>query len=70
MADYCRKTGRAAIRDWEYYLVFGMFRLAAILQGIRKRAAEGTAASQQAIDIGDRAPGVAAEAWALAERIR
>ncbi|HEY6430838.1 MAG TPA: phosphotransferase family protein [Acetobacteraceae bacterium] len=69
VADYCRKTGRTAIADWEYYLVFGMFRLAAILQGIRKRAAEGTAASQQAIDIGNRAPGVAAEAWALAGRI-
>jgi aminoglycoside phosphotransferase (APT) family kinase protein len=70
VADYCRKAGRAAIPDWDYYLVFGMFRLAAILQGIRKRAADGTAASQQAIDIGNRAPRVAAEAWALAETIR
>jgi aminoglycoside phosphotransferase (APT) family kinase protein len=69
VAAYCRKTGRDGIADWEYYLVFGMFRLAAILQGIRKRAADGTAASQQAIEVGNRAPGVAGEAWALAKGV-
>ena len=69
LTDYCRKVGRRDIPDWSYYLVYGMFRLAAIMQGILKRAAEGTAASQQAIDVGRRAPEVAAEAWALAQRI-
>jgi len=70
VAAYCHKTGRGVIADWEYYLVFGMFRLAAILQGIRKRAADGTAASQQAIDIGNRAPRVAEAAWAAAQGIQ
>ncbi len=69
LTDYCRKVGRRDIPDWNYYIVYGMFRLAAIMQGILKRAAEGTAASQQAIDVGRRAPEVAAEAWVLAQRI-
>ena len=69
LTDYCRKVGRRDIPDWNYYLVYGMFRLAAIMQGILKRAAEGTAASQQAIDVGRRAPDVAAEAWVLAQRV-
>jgi aminoglycoside phosphotransferase (APT) family kinase protein len=67
---YCRKTGRQGIADWDYYVVFGIFRLAAILLGIRKRAAEGTAASQQAIDVGNRAPRVAELAWGLAQQLK
>ena len=40
---YCRRTGRSAIDDWDYYIAFNMFRLAAILQGIAKRVKDGTA---------------------------
>ncbi|MEO7152531.1 MAG: phosphotransferase, partial [Burkholderiaceae bacterium] len=38
---YMTRTGRSAAvspADWDYYLVFNMFRLASILQGIAKRA--------------------------------
>lgn len=69
VAAYCRRTGRDGIEDWEYYLVFGMFRIAAILQGITKRAQEGTAASAEAVAVGAKAGAIAKQAWALAQTI-
>jgi len=67
VALYCRRTGRAAIEHWDFYLAYNMFRLAAILQGIMKRALEGTAASQQALDAGKRARPLAELGWRLVE---
>jgi aminoglycoside phosphotransferase (APT) family kinase protein len=55
VAAYCRRTGRERIDHWDFYLAYNMFRLAAILQGIMKRALDGTAASPQALDAGQRA---------------
>ena len=66
VAAYCRRTGRSAIPDWDFYIVYSLFRLAAILQGIAKRAVEGTAASAEAVDVGRRARPLAEQAWALA----
>ena len=66
LADYCRRTGQNPPDDWNTYIVFSMFRIAAIMQGITKRAQEGTAASAAAIDIGRRARPIAEQAWALA----
>ena len=60
---YCRRTGRASIPHWDYYMAFNMFRLAAILQGIMGRVVAGTAASQHAIDSGRRAKPLAEAAW-------
>ena len=40
------------MQDWDFYMVFSMFRIAAILQGIAKRALEGTAANADASDVG------------------
>ncbi|HQN11676.1 MAG TPA: phosphotransferase family protein [Quisquiliibacterium sp.] len=37
VAAYCRRTGRASIPDFNVYLAFSMFRLAAIGQGVYKR---------------------------------
>jgi hypothetical protein len=45
-----------------------MFRLAAILQGIMKRALEGTAASAEALDAGRRARPLAELGWKYAQR--
>lgn len=60
---YCRRTGRAALPDWDYYLVFNMFRMAAILQGILSRAVNGNAASAEAVRTGQRARPMAEAAW-------
>jgi aminoglycoside phosphotransferase (APT) family kinase protein len=48
IARYCERTGRAPIDNWNFYLVFCFFRLAAILQGVKKRALIGTASSAEA----------------------
>ena len=72
VAAYCRRTGRAGIAraDWEYYMVFNMFRLAAIMQGIMARALSGTAASSEALEMGRRARPLAELAWRQVERLR
>jgi aminoglycoside phosphotransferase (APT) family kinase protein len=69
VAAYCRRTGRAPIADWEFYIVYSLFRLAAILQGIAQRAVEGTASSAEAVDIGRTARPVGEQAWALARAL-
>jgi aminoglycoside phosphotransferase (APT) family kinase protein len=48
LAKYCERTGRESIENWNFYLVFSFFRLAAIMQGIVKRAQIGTASSSEA----------------------
>jgi len=68
IAAYCRRTGRAEIAHWGFYLSYNLFRLAAILQGIMKRALDGTAASAQALDTGRRARPLAELGWRYAEQ--
>ena len=45
VASYCRRTGRAGIDDWAFYMAFGIFRLASIGQGVYRRVLAGTAAT-------------------------
>ena len=61
---YCQRTGREGIENWDYYLAFNMFKMAAILQGIAKRVLDGTAASQHAEAAGAGAFDMAKLAWA------
>src|SRR5512145_1621406 len=68
VAAYCKRTGRPGIEHWEFYLAYNMFRLAAILQGIMKRALDGTAASTEALDAGSRARPMAELGWKYAVR--
>ncbi len=42
--EYCQAAGRGPIDDWPFYLGFSAFRLAAIAQGIQKRAIDGVGA--------------------------
>ncbi|WP_163930893.1 phosphotransferase family protein [Paraferrimonas sp. SM1919] len=46
--SYCDKRGIDGIDNWVFYLAFSFFRLAAIAQGVAKRAAMGNASSEQA----------------------
>ena len=55
--------------EWTYYLVFNMFRLVGILQGVAARALQGNASSAQVIETGKRTRPLADQAWALAQRI-
>ena len=65
IARYCERTGRHSIDNWNFYLVFSLFRLAAILQGIVKRAQIGTASSAEADTEGDAVEQLAALAMLL-----
>ena len=69
VAAYCKRTGRDAIDHWEFYLVFNMFRIAAILHGVLARALQGNAASQNAREQGSRARLVADVAWDMAQQM-
>jgi aminoglycoside phosphotransferase (APT) family kinase protein len=68
-ALYCRRTGRSELPDWDFYIAFNMFRLAAILQGIMGRVREGTAASARAQESGARAKRLAEAGWAQVEAL-
>jgi aminoglycoside phosphotransferase (APT) family kinase protein len=69
VAAYCRRTGRTEIPHFEFYLIFNMFRIAAILHGVLSRALQGNAASADAVAMGNRAGPVADVAWRMAQEI-
>ena len=69
VASYCRRTGRAGIDNFEYYLAYNLFRMAGILQGIMKRVVDGTAASEQAVAMGKAARPLAELGWKVAEKL-
>jgi aminoglycoside phosphotransferase (APT) family kinase protein len=52
VARYCERTGLDEISNWSFYLAFSFFRLAAILQGVKKRALDGNASSSRAHEYG------------------
>jgi aminoglycoside phosphotransferase (APT) family kinase protein len=66
VADYCRRTGRAGIPNFDYYIVFNLFRIAAILHGVWARALAGNASDTNALETGQRAEHLAAAAWQAA----
>jgi aminoglycoside phosphotransferase (APT) family kinase protein len=68
IARYCQRTGRTAIEHWDFYLAYNLFRLAAILQGVYKRATEGIASSDNAIEQGHRVRALADLGWRAAQR--
>lgn len=49
---YCQAMGIDKIDHWAFYLAFSFFRLAAIAQGVAKRALDGNASSKQASKVG------------------
>jgi len=69
VATYGERIGRGRTEDWEFYMVYSLFRLAAIMQGIAKRAIDGTAASREAVELGRLARPVGEQAWALARSL-
>ncbi len=67
-AAYERRTGFEAGDAWHVYLAFSFFRLAAILQGVYRRALDGRATSPAAHDAGERARRMARYGWDIARR--
>ena len=52
IAKYCQRRNLANIDRWPFYLAFSFFRLAAIIQGVVKRAQDGNASSDKAKELG------------------
>jgi aminoglycoside phosphotransferase (APT) family kinase protein len=67
VASYCRRTGREGVPNLDFYVAFNMFRLAAILHGIKGRLARGTAASAHAGKMVEGLDDLANLAWRQAE---
>ncbi|TPM36840.1 phosphotransferase family protein [Mesorhizobium sp. B2-3-4] len=47
VAAYCRRRGIAGIGNWTFFIAFSFFRLAAICQGVYKRALDGNASNPE-----------------------
>ena len=71
-ADYVKRytaaTGFAGLEHWDFYIAYNLFRMAAILQGIAKRAADGNASAPDAKETGNKARPLADIGWKYAQR--
>ena len=63
---YCRATGRDGVPDKNWYFADKFFRLAGIMQGIKKRVIDGTASSAHAKAMSERVNPLAERAWEFA----
>jgi aminoglycoside phosphotransferase (APT) family kinase protein len=68
IAAYCRRTGRDGIVDYDFYVAFNFFRLAAIYHGIKGRLLRGTASSAQAQARARVLPELTELAWRQAQK--
>lgn len=64
---YLERTGLTGPVDWNFYLAFSLFRLAAILQGVGRRAQEGNASAADAAEAGAKAAPLADLGWSIAQ---
>jgi aminoglycoside phosphotransferase (APT) family kinase protein len=65
---YCAATGRDGVPDMNWYFAYNFFRLAGIMQGIKKRVIDGTANSAHAKNMSERVSPLADVAWSFAEK--
>ncbi|WP_458232452.1 phosphotransferase [Roseateles sp. P5_E8] len=69
---YCERTGRADVEsvmaDWNFYMAYNLFRIAAIVQGIAKRVVDGTASSEQARETAKGVRPLSELAWSFAQK--
>ena len=65
VAHYCKHAHRGGIENWHFYLIYNMFRSAAIIQGVYKRGLDGNASSEKALEYKDAARLKSAQAITL-----
>ena len=65
---YCQQSEIDELPPMDWYLAYNLFRIAAILQGVRKRAVDGTANSAAAVEMSDRIAPIASAGWEVAQR--
>jgi aminoglycoside phosphotransferase (APT) family kinase protein len=66
LADYCRRTDRASIPNWNFFIVFSLFRSAAILAGVYKRSLDGQGVDARMAETKQSYQDIAARAWEIA----
>jgi aminoglycoside phosphotransferase (APT) family kinase protein len=67
LAAYCRRTGRDAIPNWKFFIVFSLFRSAAILAGVYRRAIDGQGVDARMAETKKSYQDIAAQAWEIAQ---
>lgn len=67
-ARYAQRTGIQVVGSRSFYLAYGLFRSAAILQGIAKRVRDGLASSERAAEVAQVAGPIAELGWRIAQR--
>lgn len=68
VAKYREYSGCGEIENWFFYVVYNLFRSAAISQGVYKRGLDGNASSETAISMKDICKNRARYAWDLVEK--
>ena len=70
ISAYCRRTGRTGIPNYDFYIAFNQFRLAAIYHGIKGRYLRGNASNAAAAQRAEQFPQLAALARESMEACR
>lgn len=65
---YSERAGVAVADKLDWYFAYNLFRLAGIVQGIKKRVIDGTASHAQAAEMAKRVPMLASAAWTFARK--
>jgi aminoglycoside phosphotransferase (APT) family kinase protein len=68
VARYSERSGVPVAGQLDWYFAYNLFRLAGIVQGIKKRVIDGTASHAGAAEMAKRVPMLAQAAWRFAER--
>jgi aminoglycoside phosphotransferase (APT) family kinase protein len=63
---YSERSGVPVAGQLDWYFAYNLFRLAGIVQGIKKRVIDGTASHAQAAEMAKRVPMLAQTAWGFA----
>jgi aminoglycoside phosphotransferase (APT) family kinase protein len=66
MQRYSARSGVPVAAQLDWYFAYNLFRLAGIVQGIKKRVIDGTASHAQAAEMAKRVPMLASAAWNFA----
>ena len=65
---YSERSGVPVAERLDWYFAYNLFRLAGIVQGIKKRVLDGTASNAQAAEMAKRVPTLASAAWDFARK--
>ena len=65
---YSERSGVPVVNKLDWYFAYNLFRLAGIVQGIKRRVLDGTASHAQAAEMAKRVPMLASAAWNFAQR--